>query len=86
LFLWWDVVCGTYRSPREVWGKEFNVGVWFWWWLLMNGCFWRSLCCLCREWAVNKCINALQVCSIVLLHWRNQSLMMARVVTPAWMQ
>jgi sterol desaturase/sphingolipid hydroxylase (fatty acid hydroxylase superfamily) len=27
LFLWWDVVCGTYRSPREVWGKEFNVGV-----------------------------------------------------------
>jgi len=27
LFLWFDWVAGTYRSPREVWGKEFNEGV-----------------------------------------------------------
>mmetsp|Transcript_19355 Transcript_19355/g.33214 ORF Transcript_19355/g.33214 Transcript_19355/m.33214 type:complete len:401 (-) Transcript_19355:168-1370(-) len=27
LFMWADWVCGTYRSPREVWGKEFNEGV-----------------------------------------------------------
>jgi sterol desaturase/sphingolipid hydroxylase (fatty acid hydroxylase superfamily) len=27
LFMWFDWMAGTYRSPREVWGKEFNVGV-----------------------------------------------------------
>lgn len=27
LFLWFDWVAGSYRDPREVWGKEFNVGV-----------------------------------------------------------
>ncbi|KAL7469190.1 hypothetical protein ACHAXS_009444 [Conticribra weissflogii] len=27
LFLWWDWVAGSYRDPRDVWGKEFTVGV-----------------------------------------------------------
>ena len=27
LFMWWDWVLGTYRNPRDVWGKEFTVGV-----------------------------------------------------------
>ena len=27
LFMWFDWMAGTYRDPREVWGKEFNVGV-----------------------------------------------------------
>lgn len=27
LFMWFDWVAGTYRSPREAWGKEFNEGV-----------------------------------------------------------
>jgi sterol desaturase/sphingolipid hydroxylase (fatty acid hydroxylase superfamily) len=27
LFMWWDCVMGTYRSPRDVWGKDFCVGV-----------------------------------------------------------
>lgn len=27
LFMWFDWLAGTYRSPKEVWGKEFNVGV-----------------------------------------------------------
>lgn len=27
LFLWWDWVAGSYRDPREVWGREFTVGV-----------------------------------------------------------
>mmetsp|Transcript_24150 Transcript_24150/g.58356 ORF Transcript_24150/g.58356 Transcript_24150/m.58356 type:complete len:403 (-) Transcript_24150:190-1398(-) len=27
LFMWFDWIAGTYRSPRDVWGKEFNVGV-----------------------------------------------------------
>lgn len=27
LFMWFDWMAGTYRSPSEVWGKEFNVGV-----------------------------------------------------------
>ena len=27
LFMWFDMLTGTYRSPNEVWGKEFNVGV-----------------------------------------------------------
>lgn len=27
LFMWFDWIAGTYRSPKEVWGKEFNVGV-----------------------------------------------------------
>lgn len=27
LFMWFDMMVGSYRSPREVWGKEFNVGV-----------------------------------------------------------
>ena len=27
LFMWFDMLAGTYRNPREVWGKEFNVGV-----------------------------------------------------------
>lgn len=27
LFMWFDWIGGSYRSPKEVWGKEFNVGV-----------------------------------------------------------
>lgn len=27
LFMWFDWIAGTYRSPNDVWGKEFNVGV-----------------------------------------------------------
>jgi len=27
LFMWFDMLTGTYRSPNAVWGKEFNVGV-----------------------------------------------------------
>mmetsp|Transcript_16499 Transcript_16499/g.35728 ORF Transcript_16499/g.35728 Transcript_16499/m.35728 type:complete len:398 (+) Transcript_16499:176-1369(+) len=27
LFMWFDMLVGSYRSPKEVWGKEFNVGV-----------------------------------------------------------
>lgn len=27
LFMWFDWIAGTYRNPKEVWGKEFNVGV-----------------------------------------------------------
>lgn len=27
LFMWFDMIVGTYRNPREVWGQEFNVGV-----------------------------------------------------------
>ena len=26
-FMWFDWVAGTYRNPKDVWGKEFNVGV-----------------------------------------------------------
>lgn len=26
-FMWFDWVKGTYRNPKHVWGKEFNVGV-----------------------------------------------------------
>lgn len=27
LFMWYDRLAGTYRNPKECWGKEFNVGV-----------------------------------------------------------
>ncbi|KAL3769558.1 hypothetical protein ACHAWU_005510 [Discostella pseudostelligera] len=27
LFMWFDMMVGTYRSPSEVWGQEFNFGV-----------------------------------------------------------
>lgn len=27
LFMWFDWAAGTYRNPKEVWGKEFNEGV-----------------------------------------------------------
>ena len=27
LFMWFDWISGTYRNPKDVWGKEFNVGV-----------------------------------------------------------
>jgi len=27
LFMWWDWVASTYRSPSDVWGKEFRAGV-----------------------------------------------------------
>ena len=27
LFMWFDWIAGTYRNPKDVWGKEFNVGV-----------------------------------------------------------
>lgn len=27
LFMWFDMLTGTYRNPSAVWGKEFNVGV-----------------------------------------------------------
>jgi sterol desaturase/sphingolipid hydroxylase (fatty acid hydroxylase superfamily) len=26
-FMWFDWIAGTYRNPKDVWGKEFNVGV-----------------------------------------------------------
>ena len=27
LFMWFDWIAGTYRNPKDVWGKQFNVGV-----------------------------------------------------------
>lgn len=27
LFMWWDWGLGTYRNPKEQWGREFSVGV-----------------------------------------------------------
>lgn len=27
LFMWFDWIAGSYRNPKEVWGKEFNFGV-----------------------------------------------------------